>query len=169
MSVGFSNIGTANAGQNLQQKVPFGIKEKVSQKKQEFSSAMKDNERRYNIIGVCAGLVTLGVIGYALLHQNKVFNIFEKKKHALRKYLSPTTTTKDMFRKPHGGPDIDITKGPTAIHDAWTQYIKNLKNNRKNNANIFKYYKEVFAENADKLDELQKQAKEIVLKRGGIW
>ncbi len=169
MSVGFSNISVASTGQNIQPKVQFGIKEKVSEKKQKFSSAMKDNEMRYNLIGVAAGLVTLGGIGFALLNQGKVFNMFEKNKHALKKYLSPSTVTSETFRKPHGGPDIDITGGPKAIHEAWSTYIKNIKNNRKNNANIFKYYKEVFAENAARLDELEAKAKEAVLKRGGIW
>lgn len=169
MVVGFTNSNVANISQPKQQKIQFGVKEKVAQKKQEFSTAMKDNDKRYNFIGALAGLGILTGLGIALVNNQKVFNIFERRKKALKKYLAPSLTSYDMHKKPHGGPDVDITKGPTAIHDAWTDYINKLKNNRKNNANIFKYYKEVFAENSDRLDELERIAKERTLKRGDKW
>ena len=169
MVVGVTSSSITNTNQTKQQKVQFGVKEKVAQKKQEFSSAMKDKDKRYNFIGALAGLGILTGLGIALVNNQKVFNIFERRKKTLKKYLAPSITYYDIHKKPHGGPEVDITKGPTAIHDAWTSYINKIKNNRKNNAKIFDYYKEVFANNSDRLDELEQIAKERVLARGDKW
>ena len=169
MVVGVTSSNITNTNQTKQQKVQFGLKEKVVQKKQEFSNAMKDEDKRYNLIGALAGLGILTALGYALLNNDKVFNSFEKNKKALKKYLAPAITSIETCKTPHGGPEIDITKGPTAIHDAWTSYLNKLKTNRKNNAKMFNYYKEVFAKNSERLDELEKLAKERVLARGDKW
>ena len=134
--------------------------------KQQIKKDTADKELKYSVIG---GLTVLGAIGLALINREQVLKIFGKEKNTLKRYLKPTMTERRISNTITGGPDIDLTGGPKAIHKAWSNYIKEIETNRKNNAEVFKRLKDAFSENSKQADKLESLAQKRVEQNGGIW
>jgi hypothetical protein len=148
-----SNINKESFTQNL-----------INRSKANIEEFKKDEDKRYSVIGAICGIGILAGLGVALLKNNEAIKFFKQKK----KYIKPRMIDISS-RQAHGGPEIDITKGPKAIAEGWDKYIKDIKARRSKAPTIAKEYKELFAKNAKKLDRLEAYAKERVIQNGGVW
>ena len=158
MKVGYTNPSAiVTTSRKPASNVQFGTN--FGQKKQEFKKAMDDEDKRYNFLVAAGGLLVLAGLGMGLIYKDKVLSMFEKNKKVLKKYLRPEMKIRRTFVRAYGGPDIDMNKGKTAIHDAWTNYINDYVTKRKQNNQIHKYYKEVLnlPENVAKLAEYEER------------
>ena len=134
--------------------------------KKAINAPKHDNETKYAVIG---GATVLGTIALAIVNREKVLKLFGKEKNHLKRYLKPAMIERRYAQGIYGGPDIDLTGGPKALHKAWSSYIKEIETNRKNNADVFKRLRDAFAENPQKADDLEALAQKRLERRGGIW
>lgn len=127
----------------------------VNKGKANIEELKKDDDKRYSVLGAIGAVGVLIGLGFALANREAVTKFFKKKKA----YIKPTMTERKLRSVPHGGPEVDFSKGKTAIADAWNEYIKGIADRRKQNNKIAKEYKEFFKINAKKVEELEKIAR----------
>ncbi len=125
----------------------------------------KDPEAMYSKAVAIGSISVLAGLGIAMLHKEKVTDFISN----VRKHISdPKAIIKPLrITTAHGGPDIDITKGQTAIADAWNSYIKAIDkrvNDTAHKTNKSKYI-DLFKNNAKKLDMLEALANEMSTNR----
>lgn len=125
----------------------------------------KDPEAMYSKAVAIGAISVLAGLGIAMLHKEKVADFISN----VRKHVSdPKAVIKPInMTTSHGGPDIDITKGQTAIADAWNSYIKAIDkrvNDTAHKTNKSKYI-DIFRNNAKKLDMFEALANEMSTNR----
>ena len=100
----------------------------VSKSKANLEELRKDDEKRYNALGAFLGISVLAGLGLALIYRDKVTNLFNiKKRRNIAKQMDVAA------KRPHGGPEIDWSKGRRAIYESWEEYIQGIKDRRSQN------------------------------------
>lgn len=171
MNIGYNNpigliISTSRKNSNNTNFCGSDTMKTLQAKKQEFSSAVKDEEKRYSMIGVFAGIAALATVGFALLNKEKTMVLLKRLNNGIRELFShKKSKLNECLNGADGGVKVDFSKGKKSIHIAWTDHINTLHERRKNNPNIFRYFQEVFSENSERLDELEEKAKLILMKK----
>lgn len=132
----------------------------VNKSRANINELKRDDEKLYSTVGTVIGLGVLAGIGVALLNSENIIKFINlKKQRKIANYARKHRIT------PHGGPEIDWSKGKKAIADSWNEYIKGIKTRRSEHDVIAKEYKQLFKENAEKLDILEKLCDERIAKR----
>lgn len=118
--------------------------------KPSVNNASKINEARYNTIGAAAGLTVLAGIGFALLHGDKLFKALSSTK---RMFTEPKAHEIKIYPMSYNnGPKFDVTKGKTAIADAWNGYINDVEKRIKSHKTN---YIDIFTKNSEQLDKYE--------------
>ena len=125
----------------------------VNKGKENLKELKQDDDKRYSVLGAALGISILTGLGIALIKRDKVIDFFKtlEKRHKVK-------NIKTDYTRAHGGPDIDWSKGKRAVFESWEEYINGIKERRSQNHILAKEYKELFAENAETLDIIEKLA-----------
>ena len=117
-------------------------------------------EARYNKAVAIGAISVLAGLGLAMIHKEKIVDFVS----CIRKKLSGPKAEIRPLPRAHGGPDIDITKGKTAIADAWDGYINDIETRVTDKHNSLKtVYARLFKNQAEQLDKYEAIAQERAL------
>ena len=123
--------------------------------------AIEEDETKYNKAVSVGAIAVLAGLGIAMFHKINSLDIVGKK-------LLPPKAKQINMPTAHGGPSIDITKGETAIADAWNGYISDIEERvQKKHAQIKNLYNQIFNKNSAQLDKYEAIADERLASNTG--
>lgn len=124
-------------------------------KKKAYIAHIEHDEDAYSKFGQRASIGALVGIGLALVFRNNFQNLTKNVSNGLKKCFG-IHSAKEIRMTPNvTGPNFDNAKGKTAISDAWDVYINDIEERISSHKN----YLEIFANNTEQLDKLEKVAK----------
>ncbi len=116
--------------------------------------AIENDETKYSKAVSIGSIAVLAGLGIAMFHKINSLDIAGKK-------LFPPKAKQVDLPTAHGGPSIDITKGKTAIADAWNGYISEMEERiQGKHAQVKNLYNKLFNKSAEQLDKYEAIADE---------
>lgn len=125
--------------------------------------SIDQDETKYSKAASIGAIAVLAGLGLAMFHKINNLEITGRKimpyGHECKHVNMPNV---------HGGPTIDITKGKTAIADAWNGYISEIEERiQGKHAQVKKLYSQLFNKSAEQLDKYEAIADERLANNTG--